>query len=63
MATKIEQHHPINPNIPTPRHNSGSMNSTPAGGEVPVDQYSKPMPPQPSPPRNLSVDNGDPDIA
>jgi len=61
MAAKIEQHHPVNPGVPNPRHNSGGMKSTPAGGEVPRDQYENKVPPQTPPPRNLSeTDEADP---
>jgi len=41
---EINQHHPLNPADPPVRHNSGGVKSTPAGGEVPVDQYRKPIP-------------------
>jgi hypothetical protein len=43
MNTKIEQRRPIPAGVTTPvHHNSGSMRSTPAGGEVSPDQYRLP---------------------
>jgi hypothetical protein len=48
--TKINQHGDIPPTAPPVTHNSGSMRSTPAGGEVPRDQYRQPVPaPTPAP--------------
>jgi hypothetical protein len=50
--TKLNQHHVIPPSVPPVTCNSGSMRSTPAGGEVSPDQYvwKAPMPsPTPAP--------------
>ena len=44
MTAKINQHHPLDPNVPPVRHNSGGVTSTPAGGAVSVDQYARPIP-------------------
>jgi hypothetical protein len=42
--TKINQHRDIPPTAPPVNHNSGSVKSTPAGGEVSRDQWQKPVP-------------------
>lgn len=42
--TKINQHREIPAGAPPVTHNSGSIRTTPAGGEVPRDQYQKPLP-------------------
>jgi hypothetical protein len=45
MTEKINQHRPIPAGAPEVRHNSGGMRSTPAGGQVPREQYETPTPP------------------
>lgn len=42
MNTKINQHHDVPPTAPQPTHNSGTVRSTPAGGQVSKDQYQQP---------------------
>jgi hypothetical protein len=42
--TKINQHRDIPPGAPPVTHNSGSVRSTPAGGEVSRDQWQRPVP-------------------
>jgi hypothetical protein len=42
--TKIEQHRPV-PAGTQVKHNSGAMTSTPAGGQVPPEQYRQPSAP------------------
>jgi hypothetical protein len=47
---------------PKVQHNSGNMRSTPAGGEVPVSQYTKKVPqPVPPPPANPGTTNDIPE--
>jgi hypothetical protein len=49
-VTKLNQNRPIPPAAPPVHHNSGSMRSTPAGGEVSPGQYRQPVPtPPPAP--------------
>jgi hypothetical protein len=42
--SKINQHRDIPPTAPPVTHNSGSVRTTPAGGEVSRDQWQKPLP-------------------
>jgi hypothetical protein len=55
--TRIQQHREIPPAVSIPvQHNSGSMRSTPAGGEVPRDQYQRPTP-APAPSTKIEKEN------
>jgi hypothetical protein len=51
--TKLSQPNVIPPSVQPVQHNSGSIRTTPEGGEVSRDQYQRPAPPPPPAPTLL----------